>query len=359
MTNWNGFRGAARRLDDVDLPRIGHRIGVGEDEIHAFMEVEAAGSGFDRQGRPKMLFEPHVFYRNLSGAKRDDAVRQKLAYPKWRSGNYPADSYPRLVAAMAIDETAALKAASWGLGQVLGENHALVGYPTPQAMVLAFMEDEEKHLEAIVQFLIATKIDDDLRAHRWSKVAEVYNGPGYRTHNYDGRMAAAFAKWQRIRDTPWSPGDAEPAPVSPPAEPGPVDRAAMIREGQMLLLALGYDLGLAGADGVAGEKTTAATRDYQKRHPTLIVDGKIGALTLAELRADVVASKPVAKPHPTPPAAVPSISDEDDWVLVDSDHLPVSPQPDNPGGFGRPVLVFVGIVLAIVAAVFVISRIAG
>lgn len=41
------FKGAAKRLDDIDLPRIGNRIGVDEDEIHAVREVEAAGSGFD------------------------------------------------------------------------------------------------------------------------------------------------------------------------------------------------------------------------------------------------------------------------------------------------------------------------
>jgi hypothetical protein len=68
------FRGSGVRIDDYDIPRIGHMIGVGEDEIHAVMEVEAAGSGFDKSGRLKMLFEPHVFYRNLSGEKRDAAV---------------------------------------------------------------------------------------------------------------------------------------------------------------------------------------------------------------------------------------------------------------------------------------------
>ena len=93
MSEWD-FRGEAKRLEDLDLPRIGYRIGCGEDELHAFMDVEASGSGFDPQGRPKMLFEPHVFYRNLSGAKRDQAVEQKLAYPKWRPSTYPKDSYP-------------------------------------------------------------------------------------------------------------------------------------------------------------------------------------------------------------------------------------------------------------------------
>jgi N-acetylmuramidase len=94
MTDWNGFRGAAKRLDDIDLPRIGARIGVGEDELHAFMEVEAAGSGFDRQGRPKMLFEPHVFWRHLPKAKRAEAERQGLAYPKWKPGAYPKTATP-------------------------------------------------------------------------------------------------------------------------------------------------------------------------------------------------------------------------------------------------------------------------
>jgi len=48
------FKGAARRLDDIDLPRIGHLIGVGEDELHAVIDVEARGSGFDSLGRIAM-----------------------------------------------------------------------------------------------------------------------------------------------------------------------------------------------------------------------------------------------------------------------------------------------------------------
>lgn len=200
------FIGEAKRIEDLDIPRIGARIGVGEDELHAFMEVEAAGSGFDRQGRPKMLFEPHVFYRNLQGQKRDAAVKAGLAYPKWRR-EYPKDSYPRLLEAIEIDETAALRSASWGLGQILGENHKLVGYATPQAMVRAFIEDEETHLEAIVAFLKGKGLDKHLRAHEWAKVAEGYNGAQYAKHGYHTKLKAAFAKWQKIRDTVWSPAD--------------------------------------------------------------------------------------------------------------------------------------------------------
>lgn len=33
------FKGAAKRITDIDIPRIGAIISVGEDEIHAFMDV--------------------------------------------------------------------------------------------------------------------------------------------------------------------------------------------------------------------------------------------------------------------------------------------------------------------------------
>jgi len=196
------FRGVAAKITDQDLPRIGKTIGVGEDEIHAILDVESSGSGFDKQGRPKMLFEPHVFFRNLTGAKRDEAVRLGLAYAKWKPGAYPKDSYPRLIQAIAIDETAALKAASWGLGQILGENHKLIGYSSPQALVKAFCESEAKQLEGIVAFLVANKLDGKLRAHDWAGVARGYNGASYAQHGYHTKLAAAFAKWEKIADTP-------------------------------------------------------------------------------------------------------------------------------------------------------------
>ena len=223
-----GFVCAAVRLTDYDLPRIGHSIGVGEDEIHTVMEVEASGGGFDRLKRPKMLFEPHVFWRNLAGAERTRAASLGLAYAAWKPGAYPSDSYPRLMQAMAINETAALKASSWGLGQILAENHRAAGYATPQAMVLAFCNGgEAEHLAAMVRFIVTNGLDDDLRWHDWAGFAKGYNGAQYAKHGYDKKLAAAFAKWSRIKDTPWWPGMGEPAPdplapmTSAPLSPAP------------------------------------------------------------------------------------------------------------------------------------------
>ena len=294
------FVGKAKRLEDIDIPRIGSIIGVGEDELHAFMDVEASGSGFDSKGRPKMLFEPHVFYRNLSGSQRDRAVRNGLAYPKWGTKPYPKDSYPRLKRAMEISKETALRSASWGLGQILGVNYALVGYSSAQAMVRDFMEDEETHLEAIVRYLIATGIDDDLRAHRWRTVARVYNGPGYAKHNYHGRMATRFAWWRRVPDTPWNGDDIEPQTLRRGHD------GVEVRDLQLSLTKLNYPVG--NADGKYGPKTEHAVKQFQGDNG-IPVTGLADPDTLALIDAEVDAlnlnpSKPAPDPNPAP---------ENDW----------------------------------------------
>lgn len=198
------FKGKAKRLDDIDLPRIASKIGCGEDELHAVLDVETSGGGFDKLGRPKMLFEPHVFWRELgAGPKRDKAAAQGLAYQKWGTAKYPPTSYPRLMQAIELDKNAALNSASWGLGQIMGFNCKSAGYRTAEAMVEAFLGDEETHLEAMVQFIISEGLDDELRRHDWRGFARGYNGAGYAKNGYHTKLERAYFKWDKIPDTPW------------------------------------------------------------------------------------------------------------------------------------------------------------
>lgn len=201
------FKGRARRLDDLDLPRIGLQIKIGEDELHAVLDVETRGGGFFKDGRIKMLPERHIFYKELGpGAERDAAVRQGLAYKKWGTKPYPksADArYDLLRRMMQINPDAALRSCSWGLGQIMGFNHNLAGYTSAEAMVRAFVDDEEIHLEAMVNFIASTGLDDELRRHDWRGFAKGYNGPGYAKNAYHTKLAAAFKRWQAIPDTPF------------------------------------------------------------------------------------------------------------------------------------------------------------
>lgn len=196
------FKGRGKRLDAWDFGRIGRRLNLTEDLVRTVVEVEASGSGFDGFGRPKMLFEPHVFWRELGEAKRRIAENQGLAYPKWGAKPYPKDSYPRLQAAMQIDRPAALRSASWGLGQIMGFNCKAAGYATAEEMVVDFLDDEERHLEAMMRFILSEGLDDELRDRRWEGFARGYNGPGYAKGGYHTKLAAAFAKWSKIADVP-------------------------------------------------------------------------------------------------------------------------------------------------------------
>ena len=73
------FKGRAKKLEDTDLPRIAASIGCGEDEVHMLIDVEAAGSGFDTAGRPKMLFEPHKIVCETSFESFIPGRRHKMA----------------------------------------------------------------------------------------------------------------------------------------------------------------------------------------------------------------------------------------------------------------------------------------
>lgn len=309
MIDFGDFRGAAKRLEDIDLPRSAATIGVGEDELHAVIDVETGnGKGFDGRGRPKMLFEPHIFYRELPSAKRAEAIAAGRAYPKWRR-NYPSDSYPRLVKAMAIEPAAALRSCSWGLGQLMGFNHKLAGYDTVEAMVRDFMRDEDTHLAAMVAFIVSAGLDDELRRHDWTGFARGYNGAGYAANRYHLKLASAYAKWAKLKDTPWTPAMAENDNARIEASTvaiGRGEQGGAARALQTDLAALGfYD---AEIDGDFGAATEAAVRTFQKASD-LLVDGWAGDATMTAIAAALAA----AAKSPPPPRGI-----EDHLTIIET-----------------------------------------
>ena len=61
------LRGAAigNQLTLTDLQHAAERLGVELAKLAAFAQVEAAGEGFDDCQRPRLLFERHVFFKQL------------------------------------------------------------------------------------------------------------------------------------------------------------------------------------------------------------------------------------------------------------------------------------------------------
>jgi localization factor PodJL len=115
----------------------------------------------------------------------------------------------------------------------------------------------------------------------------------------DEAKAAAASLASRLAATLSAAGAAAPAvgPAGlilalPDSPPGPRASAAVIGEIQRRLAAAGYDTG--PADGLVGDRTTEAIRDYQ-RAKGLEVDGVPDMLLLNQLRAAAAGPPPAAR----------------------------------------------------------------
>lgn len=200
------FSGPARRLTPEDIAAAAKSIGCEVAALRAVIGVESRGSGFDARDRPIILFEPHVFYRQLEKRPRatydqglNRAVMAGLAYKAWRRGNYPGGSplqqsdanYARLSRAMAIHPESAFRAISIGMGQVLGENFDAAGFSSAIAMFEAAKESEAAQLAQMLGFIRENHLDDDIRAKRWATFARGYNGSG-QVVMYAERLAQSY-----------------------------------------------------------------------------------------------------------------------------------------------------------------------
>ncbi|HBE51693.1 MAG TPA: hypothetical protein DDW76_23685 [Cyanobacteria bacterium UBA11369] len=183
-------------LTNRDYSNAANLLNLEVAVIRAVVEVETAGSGFLPDGRPKILFERHWFYKltPLPVSKS----RFDLSNPQ--PGGYLGGirEWDRLNDAINLDRIPALKSASWGLGQVMGFNYKVAGYSDVEEFVNAMHISEGKHLEAMMNFIKSQNLDKALRSRDWAAFARGYNGPAYARNKYDQKLAAAYAKYAAV-----------------------------------------------------------------------------------------------------------------------------------------------------------------
>jgi hypothetical protein len=248
------FVGSAIKIAGYDLEAAAKRLFCDIACIRAVVDVEAAGTGFLADKRPKILFESRLFHK-LTGGKFD-VSHPDISTPKWvRNYKGGAAEYGRLAIAIGLDRNAALQAVSWGMFQILGMNFRLAGFATVEDYVAQQLVSEGEHLKSFVNFVTANKLDDELRDRRWADFARSYNGPSYRENRYDEKLAAAYAKH--------SLGEILP----------------MAADVQLALNRHGASLEV---DGMTGSATRDAIREFQRRNG-LVTDGVAGPKTLAAL----------------------------------------------------------------------------
>lgn len=258
------FSGPATPLTDSDIEAAAASIGCQVAAVRAVIDVESRG-GFLTDGRPKILFERHYFSRITN--RKFDGSHPDISHGKWGGYKGGASEYDRLHRAINLDRSAALRSASWGAFQIMGDNFKLAGHNDVEGFVAAMVAGSAGHLKAFVSFVKKTGLADELIRLDWAGFARGYNGPGYKANRYDEKMAAAYLIHSR--------GGAHvdnPLPVLRMGDKG--------EDVKRLQAALGLN-----SDGDFGPNTKKAVIALQKKHG-LYADGIVGKQTWGLLDLD-------------------------------------------------------------------------
>lgn len=196
-------------LKNQDLVNAAQRLDVPLASVYAVNEVESNGKGFLDNGKPVILFERHIMYRQLATPRNDgdNVVQLKQhaaelaalnpAIVNLKPGGYAGGSaeHQRLSHARLIDDNAALESASWGAFQIMGFHWQRLGYASVQAFVAAISASESQQFDAFVRFIETDPaLYKALKARKWAEFAKLYNGPNYQRNLYDIKLQRAFER---------------------------------------------------------------------------------------------------------------------------------------------------------------------
>src|SRR3954469_3450997 len=228
-------QGTARALSAEGLAAVCSQLAVHAPELWTVLSVETSGCGYIADRRPEILYERHYFSRFTKG-KFDDGDISDL-----HPGGYGptgAHQYERLSRAFSLDANAALRSASWGIGQAMGNNFVKAGFSSVATMVAAMYDSEDLQIAAMGAFLVNSNLHRPLQAHDWSSFARGYNGSNYAINHYDSRLNGEVQKFA--------------SGVLPDLN---------VRATQLYLTYLGFHPG--PVDGVQGSLTLSALAQYQ------------------------------------------------------------------------------------------------
>lgn len=188
----------SKKLTDEQLVKAAREAGIEPAALKAFAIVESAGNGFLPDGRPKILFEGHIFHRQLKLKNIDPtpylAKYPDIVYPKWDKTKYKggADEYKRLAIAESINKEAAWKSTSWGMFQIMGFNYKICDYDNVFDFVAAMSANEYNQLLAATKLIKAMGLISALKQRNWVFLASRYNGPLFRQNQYDEKLENAY-----------------------------------------------------------------------------------------------------------------------------------------------------------------------
>lgn len=186
-----------KHLTHADIEKAAETLGVETACVLAINAVESTGSGFLPDGRPKILFERHIMYRQLkaAGFDADDMAKKYPNLVNPLRGGYAggAAEHGRYNTATGIDLACAIESTSWGLFQIMGYHWKALQYASASEFSMEMYRGESNQLQAFVRFIQSEPaILKALKAKKWEDFAKLYNGQDYKDNDYDIKLAKAY-----------------------------------------------------------------------------------------------------------------------------------------------------------------------
>ena len=161
--------------------------------LQAILNIESGARTHGENGKPIIRFEAHIFKTKLGNDAlwaeffRADATKpwtnqewRQFTGDAWKPihTGQQADEYKAFDFARTLNEEAAMQSISMGAGQIMGFNHARIGYSTAAAMFKAFQSAPVQTIGFINFFLGDAKLVEAMRKKDWRRIAALYNGSG-------------------------------------------------------------------------------------------------------------------------------------------------------------------------------------
>lgn len=200
---YNNFGGLLEKLSD--------EINIDIATAIAVLAIESGGTGFGPAGKVLIRFENHLFhsfwgkynqkvferhFRFSTSQRWKNHYFRKNRNDKWESfhGNQYKE-WEVMDFARSLNNEKALMSASYGAPQVLGTNHKVLGYASPQDMLDNFSKDIRYHILGLFDFFNPQMIRH-LQRKQFTDFARYYNGRGqaYRYGRYIKQAYRAFKK---------------------------------------------------------------------------------------------------------------------------------------------------------------------
>lgn len=184
---------------------IAFELGCEPEMVMSFNWTECKREPFDKDGFPAILYERHVFYRNLplSLAKTYASKYPDICSPKgYGRGGYGTYAIQRIKFSKAfyLNKDAAMEACSWGPFQELGENWEQYNFKNVGEFVDTMKDGLYGPCLIFIKSIRARGLVQAMRTRQYAKLARSYNGKAYATFGYHTQLEANYkkAKAQKI-----------------------------------------------------------------------------------------------------------------------------------------------------------------